>query len=205
MQYRMSHILALLSLPMFVVAGSCDWTGNFSTGTSSGTATPTTESTSGSTEEDSTAHYSSFGIRTDAEEFEVISFKDVGLDRSDPTPTDPMLEAIAQSLAYQMNLKNELRLEPRVFRDETLADPSEHTHCEDHRVYVDVWRSESPDRWGYSLWSGCSAAQKFAVNEVPMEKPPESTDVSDAVEPLAREIADSLTAAVESDCFRRSC
>jgi len=206
MQYRISYIVVVLSLPLSQLTMSCDWTENFSTGAAaSEIAAPAAESSSVSDGEHFQAYYSPFAIRTEAEKFEVISFKDVGLDRSNPEPTDAVFEAIAQSLAYHMKSREELQFEPRVFHDESLADPSQHTHCDIHRVYVDLWRSESPDRWGYSLWSGCSESTKFAMDEVPMEKFPESADVGAAVEPLTDDIADSLSAAVENDCFSRSC
>lgn len=200
MQYEWYRIIATLSISIFIVAG-CDWTGGFGTGT----AAPNSPKPSGNASPKTDAHYSSFGIRTDAKKFEVISFKDVGLGRDNPTPTDPLLEVIAQSVAYELNQRPELSVRPRVFRDASLSDPAKHTYCEDERVYIDVWRSESPGRWGYSLWSGCSAKQKFASNEVPIQVTRETADVEKAVEPLTEDIADSLADAVERECFRRTC
>lgn len=153
---------------------------------------------------DEKPHYSSFGVSLrQGEEFNVISFKDVGLGRDDPTPKDPLLEAVAQSLSYEMRVNGELQLRPRVFFDKSLADPAEHRYCEANHLYVDIWRSENPEEWGYSLWSGCSKSQKFAWDEIPV---PETTDdVAERVEPLTKEIAASIAEADREDCFRRAC
>lgn len=153
---------------------------------------------------DSTPHYSSFGVSLrQGERFDLISFKDVGLGRENPSPTGPLLETVAQSLSYEMRVNGDLQLRPRVFVDEDLADPSEHTYCEANRLYIDLWRSEQPSKWGYSLWSGCSESQQFAWEEVPV---PESTDeMTERVEPLTEEIVHSIAVADQKDCFQRAC
>lgn len=150
-------------------------------------------------------HYSSFGVQLrQGGDFDLISFKDVGLGREEPEPTGPLLETIAQSLAYELKLDDSFDFQTRVVHDMSLADPSSHTYCEGERLYVDVWRSESPERWGYSLWSGCSESTKFAWGEVPVDGD-EKEELGDAVEPLTRGIADSLTSAAREGCYRRNC
>jgi len=191
---------------LFASTGACDWGGSASAGTAQPVETKGESAELGSSAESgSKAHYSSFGIRTNSDRFEVISFKDVGLGREDPSPADPVLEVIAQSVAYQLNVREDVRLRPRVFHDSSLADPEKHTYCEAEHVYVDLWRSESPDKWGYSLWSGCSETQKFAGNEVAIPEPSGEGDVEEAVAPLTEDIADSLATAIDTGCFRRAC
>lgn len=156
-------------------------------------------------EESNGAHYSAFGIRLqNGEKFKIISFKDVGLGRKDPQPSDKLLETIAQSLAYQLQLDQTLNLEPVVFYDTSLADPAEHKYCEKDRLYVDVWRGRSPSRWGYSLWSGCSMRQRFEWREVETDLA-SSEEVDEAVEPLTEGIVQSLSEATESNCFQKTC
>ena len=151
------------------------------------------------------AHYSPFGVKlANGEHFHIISFKDVGLRRENPQPNDPLLETIAQSLAYQLQVADGMQLSPHVVYEEDLADPKEHVKCEANHLYVDVWRSHSPDRWGYSLWSGCSMEGQFAWKEVPAETDPEE-DMKKAVEPLTEGIVDSLADARQKGCFQKTC
>jgi hypothetical protein len=159
-----------------------------------------------SAEEESTeSHYSPFGVKlANGEHFHIISFKDVGLRRQDPKPNDPLLETIAQSLAYELQVAEGMQLSPRVVHDEALADPKEHVKCEANHLYVDVWRGEAPDRWGYSLWSGCSMEGQFAWREVPSTTDPDE-DMTKAVEPLTEGIVESLADARQKGCFQKTC
>lgn len=154
---------------------------------------------------DSTPSYSPFGVSIENnEEYELISFKDVGLESPGGMEDTLLYEAIAQSVAYQIRTDADLELEPRVVHKPALADPDNHTYCEKDRVYVDLWQSESPRKWGYSLWSGCSKAQRFAWQEVPAsEVDPDA--LAEGVEPLTSDIVESLQEADETDCFQRTC
>jgi hypothetical protein len=149
--------------------------------------------------------YSPFGVQLgNGETFELISFKDVGL-KTDPSTSRKMLfEAVAQSIAYQLKVDDQFDLQPRVIYDEALADPNNHTFCEKNRLYVDIWHGTSPERWGYSLWSGCSESQQFAWKEIEDERAI-SKELNAAVEPLANGIVESLAKAAEEDCYRQAC
>ena len=194
---RIGRWAAVLAVLLLVV---CACERNSSEPTDQQTETSTEEST-----EDDQNLYSSFGVKLEGgEKFRLISFKDVGLGRSNPTPTDAILETIAQSLAYEMQLEEDLQLSPRVVHNDKLADPAEHTYCEKHRLYVDVWRSESPSRWGYSLWSGCSENHRFEWQEIPVEST-HAEELDEAVEPLTKGIVESLANARETGCFTRTC
>lgn len=149
--------------------------------------------------------YSPFGVRlADGSTFELISFKDVGLKTSPSTSRKLLFEAVAQAIAYQLKVDDQFQLRPRVVYDETLADPNNHTYCEKNRLYVDIWHGTSPERWGYSLWSGCSEAHQFAWNEIEDEAAI-SDDVSASAESLAKGIVESMSKAREDDCYRRAC
>ncbi len=151
------------------------------------------------------ATYSPFGIAVaNSDDYELISFKDVGLGEPGGASRGRVYETIAQSLAYQLRLDSDFEPGPKVIHDPALADPDHHRYCEKDRIYVDVWRSDSPARWGYSLWSGCSKAQQFAWQELPApEIAPDA--LAAGVEPLTRDIAESLEEAGEENCYRRSC
>ncbi|MFB6374050.1 MAG: hypothetical protein ABEN55_13265 [Bradymonadaceae bacterium] len=148
--------------------------------------------------------YSPFGVQlNDGSTFELISFKDVGL-KTGSSSRKLLFEAVAQAIAYQLKVVDQFHLQPRVIYDKALADPNNHTYCEKNRLYVDIWHGTAPERWGYSLWSGCSEAQQFAWREIE-DKRAISEDPSEAVEPLARGIVESLREAAKSDCYRRAC
>ncbi len=147
--------------------------------------------------------YSAFGVElTGGKKFDLVSFKDVGLESS-PYQSTAMLEILAQSLAYQLQRHKKLDLSARLLHDERLANPSKHTYCEARRLYVDVWHSPSPSRWGYSLWSGCSEAMQFARREIDIEG--ETDDLKSAIRPLTKSIAQSLGQANRQGCYRRRC
>lgn len=163
------------------------------------------EAESTGTDSDSSTSYSPFGVSVEnSEDYKLISFKDVGLESPGAMEDTILYEAIAQSLAYQIRTNADLELDPRVVHEPALAEPDNHTYCEKDRVYVDLWQTESPHKWGYSLWSGCSKAQRFAWQEVTAsEVDPDA--LTEGIEPLTSNIVDSLRKADETDCYRRAC
>ncbi len=163
------------------------------------------EGTESDESSDSSTSYSPFGVSVEnSEDYKLISFKDVGLENPGGTEDTILYEAIAQSLAYQIRTDADLEVDPRVVHKPALAEPDNHTYCEKDRVYVDLWQSESPRKWGYSLWSGCSKAQRFAWQEVPAsEVDPDA--LAEGLEPLTSNIVESLQKADETDCYRRTC
>ena len=149
--------------------------------------------------------YSPFGVRLhNGEHFHLISFKDVGLDRKNHSETAPILEAIAQSVAYEIQKRRELPVTPEVVYDPRLSEPGEHRACGDHHLYVDVWQSRDPHRYGYSLWSGCSESGKFAWDEVPIQGTVDRS-LADQVTPMGKGIVESLAEAHKNDCFSKNC
>ncbi|MFW5968606.1 MAG: hypothetical protein ACOCV2_13865 [Persicimonas sp.] len=148
--------------------------------------------------------YSPFFLELEGGEFDTVSFKDVGLERVDGEPDELMLEAVAESLAYELSERSdETGYEAEMAYDEKMADPSNHVHCGLNHLYIDLWQSESPDRWGYSLWSGCSEIDKFASDELPDEHP--DADAATQVEPLTESIVDDVVDASEEECFQAQC
>ena len=132
--------------------------------------------------------------------FDHISFKDVGL-----RPGDAWVhEVLASGLAEELMTLAPEPIAATVTFDPVYADPAHHVACGDAHVYVDVWHSESPDRLGYSLWSGCEEDAQFAWRELPMT----TVDLDDAattLAPLTQHIASALGDALETGCFRRTC
>lgn len=133
--------------------------------------------------------------------FKQVSFKDVGLKRTEPGPNDPLLEVIAESLAFHLS-ESQLNVQAQVSYDESILDPSNHVACGGDHLYVDIWRS-GDDRLGYSLWSGCGDNDNFAWKEVPATFEP--SDLASVVEPLAASITESLARATKNSCFQKSC
>lgn len=137
--------------------------------------------------------------------FERITFTDVGLNAPDPGPAEPLvMEAIAESLVQQLERREALDFTGRVDYDKNLEDPAAHMHCDRQHLYVALWRGWEPDRWGYSLWSGCHEQQKFAWEEV-LDPHPDHPDVVTWVEPLVDSIVDSIEEADEEECFSAKC
>lgn len=127
--------------------------------------------------------------------FSEISFKDVGLTASNRSPL--VYETIAESLALELRLDPDAPLMSRVDYAPEQAKPERHLACEAGHIYVDLWQSS--DRYGYSLWSGCSEDDRFAWNEV--EEAPGASGIAT----LTASIALSLRSAVAQQCFVRRC
>jgi len=140
--------------------------------------------------------YSPFVLELDGElPFDRISFKDVGM--SLPVEErDFAYEELAQSLSHEL-MSGPVPFTSRVHFSEAITDPANHRHCEGRHVYVDLWRSTSDARWGYSLWSGCSEDDRFEWREV--------TASERDVVAVARHIATSLRSAVDTGCFTAHC
>ena len=163
-------------------------------------ADPTTE---GAADEPSYS-YSPFVMHLDHEElpFGAISFKDVGMSLPDDHQVFAY-EALAESLSLELQ-RGVADLSVEVRHTVEILDPAAHVACEGRHIYVDLWKAGSG--WGYSLWSGCGEDDEFAHREVASVSEA-AADTGDAAtfEPLTRDIARSLLAAVESGCFTRHC
>jgi hypothetical protein len=160
------------------------------------------ESTKGA-EAKNAYYYSPFVVKLDGGKFNTVSFKDVGLDRETTDANDPLFEMIAASFAYEISQSEALGYDAQVTYDEKILDPENHLYCGIDHLYIDVWRSTSPDRWGFSLWSGCGEIDNFAWKEVPDTSP--SADPTVRVEALTSGIIEALAAAAESNCFQKTC
>ncbi|QDG54299.1 hypothetical protein FIV42_27200 [Persicimonas caeni] len=148
-------------------------------------------------------YYSPFVVKLAGGKFDTVSFKDVGLDRESTDANDPLLETISHSFARKVAAHKVLGYQAEVMYDEEILDPSNHLYCGLNHLYVDIWQSSSPKRWGYSLWSGCGELDNFAWKEVPDTVADE--DLTLYVEPLTSHIVDSLAEAARSNCFQKSC
>jgi hypothetical protein len=134
--------------------------------------------------------------------FHALTLKDVGLRRGERGADDPLLEAIAVTLASAISSDEALRVRASVAHDPSLTHPHNHLACQGRHLYVDLWRSGGA-RWGYSLWSGCGEADQFAWREI--DAPFDAADLTRMTEPLARGIVTSLREAKARGCYRRTC
>ncbi|MEQ8272024.1 MAG: hypothetical protein RMA76_15325 [Deltaproteobacteria bacterium] len=142
--------------------------------------------------------YSPFVVRMTSElPFDVISFKDVGMS-VDPSTRQLVYEEVAESLSLELASHPELPMTSAVQYSSEMADAAHHLACGEDHIYVDLWTPADLERWGYSLWSGCSEADRFAHKEI------ERADVAD-IDALTREIAASLRQAVTKKCFVAKC
>ena len=138
--------------------------------------------------------------------FQTISFTDVGMAEPAAGPVDGfLLETIAESLAYKLIEHEELSFTPVVKYDPALAEPSSHLFCEEHHLYIALWRGYEPERWGYSLWSGCEAHHEFAWEEVPDPVEEGEKDLLERVEPLTASIVTEIEKAHRSSCYTSHC
>lgn len=165
---------------------------------------PAAEAPRAEADEEPEPYHSPFLVEIQGGPFDRATFKDVGLERGDGEEPDAMLlEAIAESFALDMQSHTELEADAEVHYDENIAEPDNHLHCEIDHLYVDLWQGESPERWGYSLWSGCSELDNFVWREVPFEK---GADVlPESVAPLTDSIVESLAKAAHRGCFQKNC
>ncbi len=135
--------------------------------------------------------------------FRVVSFKDVGMKLADD---DAMLmyETIAESLSLELGAAKGLGMSAQVAYDESNLDPKNHLACGSDQLYVDLWRSEGPARWGFSLWSGCGEDDNFAWKEVAVETLDTGDPVKD-VKSLTSNIVSTLAAASSKGCYQKTC
>lgn len=148
--------------------------------------------------------YSPYAVHlADHERFHLVTFKDVGMNLFSPDRA-LLYEALAQSVALQMSVLPGPQWRAELIHDASYADPANHLSCESEHIYVDVWTGEDPDRWGYSLWSGCGEDDQFAWEELsdPLDA---RAPAHESVESLARRIVEELSEANESGCFTRNC
>ncbi|RDV38365.1 hypothetical protein DV096_05960 [Bradymonadaceae bacterium TMQ3] len=137
--------------------------------------------------------------------FRTVTFQDVGMKQPEPGPMPPeVFETIAHSLAEKFTEHEKLSFSSQVDVDRALEDPNNHLFCESEHLYVALWRGYSPDRWGYSLWSGCGEEHQFAWEEV-LDPVGVDKDVIGSVEYLTESIAESVSKASESKCFLADC
>mgnify|MGYP006296653371 CR=1 FL=1 len=209
----LSIVIAILSVAYLAGCERGQRTDDVSPSSESATAQATSKdkATSEETCGDESAHadedkfyYSPFVVQLDSEKFDTVSFKDVGLGRESPEPNDALLETISQAFVYEVGNHTDLNYQGEVVYDERILDPANHLYCGERHLYIDVWRSESPKRWGYSLWSGCGESDNFAWQEVEVDEAKVGT-LTEEVSPLAESIADRLAEAESSNCFVKQC
>ncbi|RAL20530.1 hypothetical protein DL240_15940 [Lujinxingia litoralis] len=137
--------------------------------------------------------------------FRTVTFEDVGMKQPNPGEMDPLVhQTIAESLSKKFSEHEGLNYRSKVLVDESLKDPANHLFCEAEHLYVALWRGYEPDRWGYSLWSGCGEDNEFAWKEV-LDPVGLDGDLVDAVAPLAESIAESVYQASEAQCYLAHC
>lgn len=142
--------------------------------------------------------YSPFVLQMSTElPFQRISMKDVGMSIA-PRQRNEVYEHVAMSLSTALAADAELPMSSEVLYSAEDADPASHLACGYQRVYVDLWQPQGQERWGFSLWSGCSEEDEFAHREVQRQGP-------DDVDALTRSIAHALRKAVQTRCFTQSC
>lgn len=148
--------------------------------------------------------YSPYGVRVfENSHFDVVTFKDVGVSHFS-NDRSPLLESIAVSLATNMSIDPTMPYRAHLVHNEKFADPDSHVYCDMNHIYVDLWTATAPDRFGYSLWSGCNETDQFAWEELPM-KISGTTEYFTAVEVLTGRIADKIRDADHRDCFTQTC
>ncbi len=151
-------------------------------------------------------YYSPFvlSVRSNQSLFKKISFKDVGVKALNDDLRKSVYEVMAQSLASELSIEHSLSMPANVVYDEAITDPSNHLACGSDHLYVDVWQSEAPKRWGYSLWSGCGEDDNFAWKEVSFTPHPQG-DLKVDVKPLAQSIVASIREANQKGCYQKTC
>lgn len=140
--------------------------------------------------------YSPFAVRVSGHPaFGVVTFKRVGADI--PAVDDPSYEEVAESLAMSLADASTGAVATEVVYTPALMDPDNHVFCDANHLYVDYWTTEA-DGFGYSLWSGCGADDRFALSEV-------APTVDGGIAALVRDITKALEAAQRTGCYRRAC
>jgi hypothetical protein len=147
--------------------------------------------------------YSPFVLKVSGESrFDTISFKDVGVKPRAGEDHERFYEVMAESLSLELSTEAPGALSAEVQYSEEITDPKNHKSCGSKHIYVDVWSTEAPPRWGYSLWSGCEEESQFVWRELPRAS---GEDPSTEVGALTQDIAASLRKARETSCFVRGC
>ncbi len=154
----------------------------------------------------SSHHYSPFVLDVKSQQslFRKISFKDVGVKVEKDELRESLYETMAESLASELSVDTALSMPASVVYDEEILDPLNHLACGSDHLYVDVWQSEEPRRWGYSLWSGCGEEDNFAWKEVSFTPHP-AGDVVEEIKPLAQSIVASIREANARGCYQKTC
>lgn len=134
--------------------------------------------------------------------FDMISFKDVGVS-GDQQEAEALYETLAESLSLELASWPEAPLSSQVVYSEEITDPNNHKSCGSRHIYVDVWSTSAPPRWGYSLWSGCDEESRFAWREVPREH--QHKDMAASVSGLTRDMSSALRKATTANCFTTDC
>lgn len=138
--------------------------------------------------------------------FRTITYTDVGIRQPGEGPVDPeVLEAFSEALAGRLMAMEGIEYDVEVKHDPSQADPSEHLFCEGEHLYIALWHGYEPERWGFSLWSGCEAHHEFAWEEIedPLERGVE--DLSERLAPLVDRIAAKVEEAHHTGCYLTSC
>ncbi len=151
--------------------------------------------------------YSPFVIEAEGDlPFEKITFTDVGIEQPVPEEPSPMLlETIAESLNYTLMSSDEIEFLGDVGYDKGLLDEANHKSCDIDHLYVAIWRGYAPERWGYSLWSGCHEKQKFAWEEFEDPLDGDRSDVVEWLEPLSEHMAERIMEGYHKECFVAEC
>lgn len=137
--------------------------------------------------------------------FSVITFEDVGMHLTgDAAASELLYETISQSVAAAIETSSALDYSATPVYEPRLLDPSQHVYCDDHHLYVALWRGFSPHRWGFSLWSGCGPDDQFAWHEV-VAPWADDVDLPSLVEPLTQAVVDALGDAERTQCFQLRC
>lgn len=146
--------------------------------------------------------YSPFVVQVEGEApFREITFKQVGSFQSEVDRAH-LFEAVAESLALDLAGASSDWSVATTYAPE-VAEPAFHRACGAAHIYVDFWeRGGGEPGWGFSLWSGCSMEDRFALADVAV---PPTEEVTEWVAPLTREIARALTRAQATSCFRAEC
>ncbi len=148
--------------------------------------------------------YSPFAIRVEGSfPFDVVTVQDVGLHLTDGLDQG-LYEAISQAISIALDGNEFFEVRANMFYVEDVSNPTHHEFCDSDHLYVALWHGTHPDKWGFSLWSGCGELDEFAwrefeaalgVSEIPF----------DSIETLAAEIVSAVETAARTQCFQKRC